>query len=463
MTIAIPLNHLAEVLRGFRVLSADVLDLPGNFLTWNTKHQLHHATLNFPESEARGFTADGASALREVARSIRHAETWQKAVTREQLEKKLASELLSLLAGDRDPRAAEVRPKLENRLAAWLSEVTQTRLHAIPIVFLPQRTARFSIGPVDVVHRSDLASPADFGIEHDPAAPEAEEFQRIAMQRIDQTLASRNAQWVALVRVSNREKSVSVAMANNTVDIALGAFQALVGTSGLSEIGRVGGRLSNWESFETWFHLDGSSGFEPRSHPPGASIDIGELERWMMQSDTVLETLGRRVQTYLDGGNFPKLNESWCEAAYWYHEACAERLETMHVARLETSLEVLFRAENGSGSTRRILQGFEVLLGLDSSKNIGTTRPITVKKLVEELVQTRSQVLHGTWPTLTTDLPGHVSADDLSRIARRLLILFALKLDRYTQTPTHADDVASFLSWAGEQVSTDPVSPGVGT
>ncbi|WP_157384418.1 hypothetical protein [Nitratireductor soli] len=461
MTIAIPLNHLAEVLKGFRILSADVLDLPRNFLTWNVKHQLHHATLNLPESEARGFTAEGALALREIARSIRNAGTWQKAVTREQLEKKLASELLSLLADDREPKAAELRPKLEARLVAWLSEITQTRLHAVPIVFLPQRIARFSIGPVDIVHRSDLASPADFGIEHHSATPASEEFHRMAMQRIDQTLASRNAQWVALVRVSNREKSVSVAMANNTVDIALGAFQALVGTSGLSEIGRVGGRLSNWESFETWFHLDGSSGLEPRSHPPGASIDIGELERWMVQSGNVLEALGRRVRTYLDGGNFPKLNESWCEAAYWYHEACAERLETMHVARLETSLEVLFRAENGSGSTRRILEGFEVLLGLDSSKNIGTTRPITVKKLVEELVQTRSQVLHGTWPTLTTDLPGHVSTDDLSRIARRLLVLFGLKLDRYTQTPSHTDDVASFLSWVREQTPTDPVSPGV--
>jgi hypothetical protein len=445
---AIPPNHLADALKGFRSLSGKALDLPRDLLGWNDKHKLHHATLDLPESTARGFTAEGALALREIAGTIRRADpTWRKAVTREQLEKKLASEILSLLAGGCQQGGAEVRLKLEPRLVAWLAEITKTRLHVVPIVFLPEHMARFSIGPVDFVHRSDLASPTDFGIHHDPTMPGAAVFHRLTVERIDQTLASRNAQWIALIRVSNRQELVSTATANNTVDIALGALQALMGISDLNEIGRVGGRLSNWESFATWFHLDGTSGFAPMSGAPGASIDVGEFDRWLAKSRNVLEALGRRVGTYLDGGNFPKLSEAWCEAVYWYHEASAERLETMRVARLETSLEVLFRAENGSGSTRRILEGLQVLLDLEPSKNIGTIKPITVKKLVEELVQARSQVLHGTWPTLTTDLPGQVSADDLDLIVRRLLVQFGLKLDLYGHNPSNADDVSSFLRW----------------
>lgn len=444
----IPPNHLAEALKGYRSLSGDALDLPMDFLGWNDKHKLHHATLNVSECTARGFTADGALGLRDIATTIRRAEpAWQKAVTREQLEKKLAAEILSLLSGGCKSEVLEVLPKLGPRIEAWLADITMMRLHVVPIAFLPDNINRFSVGPVDFVHRSDLTSPTDFGVDHDPTAPGAAELYSLAMQRIEQTLASRSAEWVALVAVSNREKSVSVATANNTVDITLGALQALVGTSGLNEIGRVGGRLRNWESYDTWFHMDGSSGFEPTSHPPGASVDVREFERWIAASGDVLEKLGRRVRTYLEGGDFPNLNEAWCEAAYWYHEAVAENLETMRIARLETSLEVLFRAENTSGSTRRILEGLEVLLGLGPSKNIGAIRPITVKKLVDELVQTRSQVLHGTWPTLTTDLPGHLSAGDLALIVRRLLVLFALKLDPYEKSPSCADDVSDFLAW----------------
>ena len=57
--------------------------------------------------------------------------------------------------------------------------------------------------------------------------------------------------------------------------------------------------------------------------------------------------MGRRLSAYLEATSVvPDLDEAWCNVMYWFHEAMAECLDTVAVAKLETSIEVLFRAED---------------------------------------------------------------------------------------------------------------------
>ena len=41
---------------------------------------------------------------------------------------------------------------------------------------------------------------------------------------------------------------------------------------------------------------------------------------------------------------------------YWLHQALAESIDTIAIAKLETALEVLLRAESSRGSEQRMLE-----------------------------------------------------------------------------------------------------------
>jgi hypothetical protein len=62
------------------------------------------------------------------------------------------------------------------------------------------------------------------------------------------------------------------------------------------------------------------------------------------------------VRSFTSGTfRLPLLEQAWCDAAYWLHEALAEQIDAIAIAKLETALEVLLRAENNSGSNQRLL------------------------------------------------------------------------------------------------------------
>jgi hypothetical protein len=80
-------------------------------------------------------------------------------------------------------------------------------------------------------------------------------------------------------------------------------------------------------------------------------------------------------------------------------------LDTVAVAKLETAIEVLFRAESMSGSKRRLLESFDAIFGLGSKDFLDAAKTVTVEEFVQAITTARSRILHGTWPTLHSDLP----------------------------------------------------------
>ena len=167
----------------------------------------------------------------------------------------------------------------------------------------------------------------------------------------------------------------------------------------------------------------------------------------------LLESMGRRLTAYLAATSpLPDLDEAWCNSAYWYHEALAESLDTVAVAKLETAIEVLFRAESMSGSKQRLLESFDAMFGLEGSDFVNPPSTVTVEQLVVAITTARSRVLHGTWPTLHTDLPTAkgkpaVTYGDVEFLTRALLLQFSIWMDAYQAAGRTDDTTDAFVAW----------------
>ena len=68
-----------------------------------------------------------------------------------------------------------------------------------------------------------------------------------------------------------------------------------------------------------------------------------------------------------------------------------------------------------------------------------------IKDFVVDIVTSRSRILHGTWSTLTDELP--LGRKDVEALARDLLLSFTLRLDQYAAIASSADTAKDFLDW----------------
>ena len=136
---------------------------------------------------------------------------------------------------------------------------------------------------------------------------------------------------------------------------------------------------------------------------------------------------------------------AWCNSAFWFHEALAEPLATVAIAKLETSIENLFGAGNPAESTSRILQALEGVFALKANDPIALGSSIKVRDFVKDVVTSRSRILHGTWSTLTEELP--LGRNEVAIFARELLVSFTLMLDQYGTTASPVDKAKDFLDW----------------
>ena len=110
----------------------------------------------------------------------------------------------------------------------------------------------------------------------------------------------------------------------------------------------------------------------------------------------------------------PDLDEAWCNAAYWYHEALAEPLDTVAVAKLETAIEVLFRSENMDGSKKRIISSFDAIFDLSEA---------------DVIREASSRFVSSLWPS-----PPHDRAWSTERGPHFILIYRAIKVSSLSAT-----------------------------
>ena len=71
----------------------------------------------------------------------------------------------------------------------------------------------------------------------------------------------------------------------------------------------------------------------------------------------VFTAVGNVVRSFASGSfRLPVLERAWCDAAYWLHQALAESIDAIAIAKLETSLEVLLRRRAARAATGACLR-----------------------------------------------------------------------------------------------------------
>jgi hypothetical protein len=247
-----------------------------------------------------------------------------------------------------------------------------------------------------------------------------------------------------------------LATADIAVDIALGALQIAAPGLKISNICRATAPIPAIWRADVWVS-EGQFRQSTSNHSPALTISpelfADVIANKVGQS---LDVMGERLAEYLGSRSVvPLLNESWCNATYWFHEALAESLDTVAVVKLETAIEVLLRAEDMSGSKSRIKNSFEAIFGLNGSDSLPGSS-VTVDQFVLNIATARSRVVHGTWPTIHTDLPGYrrqqpVSRAEVEMLASKLLIEVAHCIELYTKAGETADDTDALLNWVKSQ------------
>jgi hypothetical protein len=179
---------------------------------------------------------------------------------------------------------------------------------------------------------------------------------------------------------------------------------------------------------------------------PGLPIGPGTLADILQKTEALITAVGSCVQSFVTGRfRLSNLECAWCDAAYWLHEALAEPLDSIAIAKLETALEVLLIGQNPAGSERRITTILELFYNLkpnDPVVNGGTT---TAKQFARNVVHERSRILHGTWSTLNSRLA--LNRQGLENFVTTVIRRAALEIKNYALSDSPKDNIDDFLAW----------------
>ena len=424
---------------------------------------------------ATGFTPDGRDAVIELATALRAA--WGKSgytLRNETLAKVIADEIKKLWSTrDVSSLTDDDFDELGDAIEGWFASYDVVREHIVPCTVFAMPVGPFTIGPITFYHAHELPTET-FGMKPDEFWPPAPPRWK---QRLDAILAAirnrevttpkpggwqmghllefaaaRNAPYLAIVEVSGRGPKESAVVAEMATDIALAAVQLVSPSEDMRVLSRATARVAPIHPVRASRIGDGPFSMELSNRQPGLARAPGLISAHLRAAQPVLDVMGRRLTAYVHAVDaFPILNEAWCNAAYWYHEALAEPLDTIAVAKLETAIEVLMRAESMKGSKRRLLEAFDAFFGLSADDPVIENGP-TVSEIITGITTARSRVLHGTWPTIHTDLPDAKGAPAITfgiveEVARLLLLFSAQHLDVYGKDGQSADDTAAFLTW----------------
>lgn len=424
-----------------------------SFTAFLQSHDLTSVTVLPYESRIAGFSKDGRAQIDALARSLRTAGPSQmRAVTNAVLAGTLTKMLTQILRGRADGALtpAELQ-KFDKGLAAWFASHAIVRTHYIPCILSPWADSSFTVGPVRFHQRSDFPV-ADFGMtlaQFDALSDVDDLYDLVGLKTF---MTERNADWIAVVGVPGHESAQARVTADLAVDVALAIVQMLTPLDHYRQASRCTARSAPAWRVDVILTSDGGGGGGRSNKQPGLGVAPEGLGTILTAQARELQSMGGRLARYLDGSSrLPILDETWCNAAYWYHEAIAEPLETVAIAKLETAIEVLFRSGSSSGSNKRLTDGLEIFFGLQKDDLLPNGQ-MTATEFAIAIVTARSRVLHGTWQTLIPDLPEGKGGKTISlrateQFARLLLVKFSLGLDHYGGSVAPVDQVEPFLDW----------------
>jgi hypothetical protein len=330
----------------------------------------------------------------------------------------------------------------------WFTQNVVPRRYVVPCSLMPDLSgfpnARpFAIGPVAFRHISNFLRTGK------PTSAEQRMVDEINYGPLLGAMNEQHATWVAEVEIDGCEETRASQIADLAVDIALVAIQLIIPRAYSRNMARITGRTS--PPFVGSVYRVGS-----QTHGgmhwliPGHGLSGGAFDEMVSREVDIVQSVGRRVDAYVCcGAKLPKLEQAWCDAAYWFHEGLAEMLDSIAVAKLETAIEVLLGAESSSKSERRLAEALHAFHGVNEYDPIASDPSVTVKQYVKGIVGPRSRFLHGTWSTLGEN--AEATRADTEALSWGLLRLCSLALDRYSAAESPSDSAEAFLDWVNAE------------
>jgi hypothetical protein len=330
---------------------------------------------------------------------------------------------------------------LHDHFASWFAKLTRPRTVFVPCVISPWPAPRFTVGPAIFIFIEEAAQ-SEFYPRGDPS----DIASRDGFDRLLQLMREEHANWLACVPIEGCEQRRAEEIGALAADLAIVALQlAAPPYFDTRTMSRLDARRGATQK-RTLSEADGCYNAGWTRMEPGLPIGAGTLADILQKTEALISAVGGCVQSFVTGRfRLFNLERAWCDAAYWLHEALAEPLDSIAIAKLETALEILLVAQNPAGSERRIRTVLEVFYNLkpdDPLVNGGTT---TAKRFARDIVHDRSLILHGTWPTLNSRLAlnRHVLENFVTTVIRRA----ALEIENYALSGSPKDNVDDFLAW----------------
>ncbi|MDT7953556.1 MAG: hypothetical protein RQ966_18805 [Acetobacteraceae bacterium] len=416
-------------------------------LDWLQGGGLRYATISVKTGAATGFGPQGIAAVSELTRAIRRASPrYQRGIGHAALAEAIAR--LVIAQSGTVPATSisdEAAAAFEAALATWFDKEAVPRRHFIPCSLLPDRAAPLAVGPVTFVHAADFRA-------HPLGVAAADHvLAELGLGNLQRAMAERAAAWLAIVEIDGCHPSRSLELADLSVDVAIAALQLVIPKNFSEGMARITGRtLPPWRgdlSLVAGQLKPGSTNLQP-----GRTLSGAAFSAMLAGAAPLIAAAGHCLTAFVTGqGALPKLQQAWCDAAYWFHEGLVEPLDTVAAAKLETTVEVLLRAESTKGSSDRMRQAIQAVAGLTRKEPIAPGSAVTVDRFVTWLVGARSQVLHGTLSTLMAELGPERGS--LTAFAHTLLVAFALQLAGYASAMAPTDEIGALLAWIEAQQS----------
>lgn len=399
-----------------------------------------------PGGGRAGVRRDGVAAAIKLARSMAEENpqyhrgaryrTLAEAILNESMTKFAGRALESITAAD--------LAALKTAVEEWFSQNVVARCYAVPCSIMPDisgfaHAKPFTIGPVVFRHLTDFVKARNL------ASPEKRTIDEMNYEGLFQTMKERQATWVAEVEIDGCEETKASEIANLAVDIALVGIQLVVPSYYSRNMARITGRTLP-PSVGSVYRV-GSQTYSGRHwHPPGQGLSGGIFDQILANEVEMIRSVGCRVDAYVRGGSkLPKLEQAWCDAAYWFHEGLAETIDSIAAAKLETAIEVLLGAESSAKSEKRLYEALHAFHGVNEDTPIATDPHTSIKQYVKRIVGPRSRFLHGTWSTLGEN--AEATRADAEVLSWGLLRLSSLALDRYSASKSPDDSATAFLRW----------------
>lgn len=330
---------------------------------------------------------------------------------------------------------------LEKEVSEWFAANVMPRKYFVPCSIIPDYALSFAIGPVAFSHRVDFLEQKGIRVEN--------QNDKIVYGPLLQAMDERYATWIAEVEIDGCEEARASKMADLAVDVALVGIQMVIPLSYSREMARITGRtMPAWIGNVYTSASQTSTTIHRRD--PGLGFSGGAFDSFRSNQTVILESIGRRVEVYVRGSaKLQNLEQGWCDAAYWFHEGLAEPLDTIAVAKLETAIEALLAPGSTKLSNERLCHAIQAFYGLKKTDRLGTNASITVAAFVKEIVGARSQILHGTFSTLSENVG--VTRGNVEGLSFDLLRLSSLALDKYRASTAPTDNAKAFLGWIDGQ------------